>query len=87
MENKKILIVLSSLLFLIPIIQFLNNNNLPQIVRLDLYTIFFSQFILFIITFFFSYIIYKFFIRKYLDFQIFFLFNSLIAYFFFISEI
>ena len=83
MENKKILIVLSSLLFLIPIIQFLNNNNLPQIVRLDLYTIFFSQFILFIITFFFSYIIYKFFIRKYLDFQIFFLFNSLIAYFFF----
>lgn len=83
MENKKITASLPSLLFLIPIIQFLNKNNLPQIVRLDLYTIFFSQFILFIIVLFFSYISYKFFIRKYLDFKIFFLFNSLIAYLFF----
>jgi len=81
-KKKKITIklVLSILLFLIPIIQFLNKNNLTQVFWGDLYIIFFSQFILFFIFFFLSFIIFKIYINRYLDFSTFFLINSLTAY-------
>lgn len=83
MQTKKVFII-SVLLFFLPVLQFLNNINLSQIVSLDLYIILFDQIILFIIIFFFSYLIYNFFLKKKnFNFEIFFLINCSLFYFLF----
>lgn len=81
MKNSKFFfLIISLLLYFLPIIQFLNQVNLPQIASLDLYIIIFNQLILFFIIFLLSIFIYSFYFSKYLNFENFFLINSFIIY-------
>ena len=76
----KISILISGLLFLIPILSFLNKINLPQILINDFYLIFISQTILFIIVLLISLFFYKIIFRNFIEFRSFFLLNSLTVY-------
>ncbi len=78
--KKKSPYIISFFIFTIPIFAFLNKVNLPQITALDIYLISFSQSLFFIITFLLSYLIYNFFLKKKIKFEIFFLINSFIGF-------
>ena len=80
LSYDKISILISGLLFLIPILSFLNKINLPQILINDFYLIFISQTILFIIVLLISLFFYKIIFRNFIEFRSFFLLNSLTVY-------
>tara|TARA_Y100000389_G_C17243980_1_gene404611 strand:+ start:70 stop:357 length:288 start_codon:yes stop_codon:yes gene_type:complete len=79
--NNKLPYFLSILLFILPVLNFLNEINLPQITRLEIYLLFSSQFFFLIIAILFSLIIHHFFLKNKLEFKKFFLANSLIFFF------
>jgi len=78
--NNKTPYILSIFIFVVPILAFLNKINLPQVDALDIFLISLSQFFYLIITFFLSYFIYNFFLKKIIEFKFFFLINSFIAF-------
>lgn len=78
--NNKLPYFLSILLFILPVLNFLNEINLPQITRLEIYLLFSSQFFFLIIAILFSLIIHHFFLKNKLEFKKFFLANSLIFF-------
>ncbi len=78
--NLKASIVISFFLFLVPILAFLNNINLPQISLLEVYLISASQFTLFLILLFLSFMVHYFFLKNKIEFKIFFLANSTIFF-------
>ena len=78
--DRKTLIAISIFLFFVPILSFLNEINLPQILTIDLYSIIASQVTLLILVFFLSAIMHKLIFKDYTDFQSFFFINSLTIY-------
>ena len=78
-KSQKKYYLISLFLFLIPILSFLNEINLPQILKEDFYIILFSQISFFSIIFILSFLTYTFFIKN-LSFGIFLLINSLFFY-------
>ncbi len=80
MSDDRTLILISVLLFFVPVLSFLNEINLPQILVLDFYLITASQIILLIIVFLSSLIFHKFIFKNLIDFKEFFLLNSLTVY-------
>ena len=78
--NNKLPYFLSILLFILPVLTFLNEINLPQITRLEIYLLFSSQFFFLVIAILFSLIIHHFFLKNKIEFKKFFLANSLIFF-------
>ena len=78
--NNKLPYFLSILLFILPVLTFLNKINLPQITRLEIYLLFSAQFFFLVIAIVFSLIIHHFFLKNKLEFEKFFLANSFIFF-------
>ena len=78
--NSKILFSISIAIFFTPILAFLNRINLPQILSIDIYFIFFFQLLFCAIIFILSFISHKILFKKYLDLAPFFLVNSILFY-------
>lgn len=78
--NSKILFSISIAIFFTPILAFLNKINLPQILSIDIYFIFFFQSLFCAVIFILSFISHKIFFKKYLDLAPFFLVNSILFY-------
>ena len=84
--NNKISYFLSISLFIIPILNFLNRINLPQITTQEIYLISTSQFFFLVATFLLSQLIHYFFLKKKIQFELFFLINCLIFFLLFFFQ-
>ena len=80
MHYNKNLISTSIFLFFVPVITFLNQVNLPQILPSDIFLIFTSQFFILTLVFLISYVSHKIIFKKALSFESFFLINTFILY-------
>ena len=78
--QNKFSILISILLFFIPVVTFLNEINLPQILNIDIYVIILSQIFLLLITFLISLFIHKNLLNNFISFRSFFLINSVYIY-------
>ena len=78
--QNKLSILISILLFFIPVATFLNEINLPQILNIDIYVIILSQIFLLLITFLISLFIRKILLNNFISFRSFFLINSIFIY-------
>ena len=84
--NNKLSYFLSISLFIIPILNFLNRINLPQITTQEIYLISTSQFFFLVATFLLSQLIHYFFLKKKIQFELFFLINCLIFFLLFFFQ-
>lgn len=84
--HNKLSYILSTSLFIIPILTFLNKINLPQITTQEIYLISASQFFFLAITFLLSLLIHYFFLKKKMQLHFFFLINSLIFFLLFFFQ-
>ena len=80
MHYNKTLILTSVFLFFVPIITFLNEINLPQILASDILLIFISQFLVLAVIFLISLVLHRHLLQKILSFESFFLINIFTLY-------
>lgn len=79
-KNNRFLFSISIIFFFVPLLAFLNKINLPQILLIDVYFILLFQIFFCLLAISISFIFYKIFIKKYLNFFHFFFCNSIIFY-------
>ena len=80
MHYNKTLILTSVFLFFVPIITFLNEINLPQILASDILLIFISQFLVLAVIFLIILVLHRHLLQKILSFESFFLINIFTLY-------
>ena len=78
--NKKIVVLAGALLLLVPIVTFLSNTNLPQILVEDIFLIIISQLTILISIIIANSIFHKLFLKKFLKIEIFLLINFFTIY-------
>ena len=86
MYYNKTLIFTSVLLFFVPIISFLNEINLPQILASDILLIFVSQFLILFVVVLISFTLHKLLLKNILSFENFFLINIFTLYLLFFFQ-
>ena len=79
-SQSKLSIVISILLFFIPVVTFLNEINLPQILNLDIFVITFSQIFLLFFIFIVSFFTHRILLKNFISLRSFFLINSIFIY-------